>query len=105
METVINIQMEFLEIANTITTIKNLRDGFYSSLDKVEDLISKFFLNLWLHPQHMEVPVPGTNPSCSCGNTGSFNPLCQAGDQTHTSLVTQAIAVGFLTHCATAGTP
>ena len=42
-ETVKNIQMEFLEIANTITTIKNLKDGFYSSLDKVEDLISKFF--------------------------------------------------------------
>ena len=28
-----------------------------------------------------------------------------ARDQTHTSKVTQAAAVGFLTHCATAGTP
>ena len=28
-----------------------------------------------------------------------------ARDQTHGSVVTQAAAVGFLTHCATAGTP
>ena len=35
-----------------------------------------------------------------------FNPLHQAGDQTCTSTATQATqAVGFLTHCATAGTP
>ena len=51
----------------------------------------------------------GLNPSCtcnlcrSCDNAGSFKPLCQARDQTHTSAVTTA--VGFLTHCAAAGTP
>ena len=36
-----NIQMEFLEVRNTITKIENLKDGFYSSLDKAEDLISE----------------------------------------------------------------
>ena len=45
----------------------------------------------------------GLNPShswdlhCSCSNTGSFNPLHRAGDQTSTSEVTwAAVAVGFL---------
>ena len=36
--------------------------------------------------------------SRSCGNTGSFNPLCRAGDQTHPSVVTRATTVGSLTH-------
>ena len=45
------------------------------------------------------------NPSHSCCNTGSFNPLHQARDQTCASIVTQASAVGFLTHCTTVGTP
>ena len=40
----------------------------------------------------------------NCANARSFNPLCQAGDQTHASSVTWTIAVGF-THCTTAGTP
>lgn len=31
--------MEFLDVGNTITKIKNLNNGFYSSLDKDEDLI------------------------------------------------------------------
>ena len=53
----------------------------------------------------------GLNPSrshdlChSCDNTGSFNPLCWAGDQTRTSAANWAAAVRFLTHCAMAGTP
>ena len=33
----------------------------------------------------------------------SFNPLCQAGDQTPTSIA--VTVVSFLTHCATAGAP
>lgn len=33
--------MEFLEVRNTITKIKNLKDGFWGSLNKAEDLISK----------------------------------------------------------------
>ena len=41
----------------------------------------------------------------SCYNAGSFNPLHQAGDRTHTSTAIWAAAVGFLTHCATVGTP
>ena len=36
---------------------------------------------------------------------GSFNPLGQAGDWTGISPVTWTAAVGFLTHCAAAGTP
>ena len=39
------------------------------------------------------------------GNSWSFNPLHRAGDQTYTSTVTQAAAVGFLSHCAMAGIP
>ena len=37
----------------------------------------------------------GLNPSCSSGNTGSFNPLHQAGDRTFTSIGTRAAAVEF----------
>ena len=40
-------------------------------------------------------------PASTCG---SFNPLCQAREPTHAAAVTQAAAVGFLAHCATAGT-
>ena len=36
---------------------------------------------------------------------GSFNPLCQASDQTRASASTPASAVRFLTHCTTVGTP
>ena len=45
------------------------------------------------------------NQSCSCSNARCFNPLHWARNQTCTSAATQAIAVGFLTHCTTAGTP
>ena len=45
------------------------------------------------------------NLSQSCSNTGSFNPLWQAGDRTCTSAATWAAAVRFLTHWATVGTP
>ena len=55
-------------------------------------------------------PRQRLNPSHSCslryrhGNAGSFNPLCQARDQTHTSTATRAPAVISLTHYATVGT-
>ena len=42
---------------------------------------------------------------CSCSNARSFNLLCWAGNQTHTSVATIATAVEFLTHCPTVGTP
>ena len=42
---------------------------------------------------------------CSCSNSRSFNLLYWAGDQTLVSVVTQATAVRFLTHCTTVGTP
>ena len=51
----------------------------------------------------MEVPGPGTEFKWQL--QGSFNPLCWAGDQTHTSAVTQAAAVRLLTHYATVETP
>ena len=57
--------------------------------------------------QHIEVPRPGIELQLlcpSCGNAGSFNPLCQARDRTCTSAVIQATAVRFLTHCTTART-
>jgi len=44
-----------------------------------------------------------SNESRSCSNTRSFSPLHRVGDQT--SDVTLDAAVGFLTHCARAGTP
>ena len=47
----------------------------------------------------------GLNPILRGGNTGSYNPLSQARDWIHASAATQATAVGFLTHGATAGTP
>ena len=52
-----------------------------------------------------EFPGQGLNLSCTCSHTQSFNPLHQAGDQTLVSTGTRDAAVGFLTHCATAGTP
>ena len=56
-------------------------------------------------------PGQGLNPShscdlcCSCSNARYFNPLHWDGDQTSASIATQATAVGFLLHGATAGTP
>ena len=47
----------------------------------------------------------GLNPSRSCSNIGSFNPLLQARNQTHDSAVTRATAGEFLTHWATVRTP
>ena len=64
-----------------------------------------FFFFLWLHLWHMRLPGQGLNPSLSCNQAGAFNSLCQARDGTCASAETQAAAVGFLTHCATAGIP
>ena len=57
------------------------------------------FLGQGLNPSH------SYNLHCSCGSAGSFNPLHQAGDQTHTSTGNRTAAVMFLTHCTTVGTP
>ena len=48
---------------------------------------------------------PGQGPNLSCSHSRLFNPLCRAGDRTHTSPGTGATAVGFLTPCALARTP
>ena len=45
------------------------------------------------------------NLSHHCSNARSFNPLHQARDQTLTSVVIQAAAGGFLTHCIMVETP
>ena len=75
-------------------------------------VIQKFSLFIWPHLQHIwKFLGQGLNPSCSChlchscSNTRSFNPLCQAGDQTHASAANQAAVVGFLAHWTTAETP
>ena len=49
-------------------------------------------------------PGQRLSPSCSCGNSGSFNPLCPTGDGSCACTVTQVTAIGFLTQC-TIGTP
>ena len=41
----------------------------------------------------------------SSSNARSFNPQRQTGDRTQTSAATWSVAVGFLTYCATVGTP
>ena len=45
-----------------------------------------FFFFFWPPPRHMEFPGQGSDLSCRCNlccsNTSSFNPLCQARDQT-----------------------
>lgn len=50
-----------------------------------------------------------TKNSCdlhhSRSKPGSFSPLHQAGDRTHTSAAAQATAVRFLSHCTAVGTP
>ena len=59
----------------------------------------------------MEVPGPGTEsklqlqPTPQLWQCKIYNPLCWAGDQTHSSAETWAAAIRFLTHCTTAGTP
>ena len=54
------------------------------------------FLGQGLNPSHSWAAVAIPDP---------FNPLHQTGDWTHTSAATRAAAVGFQTHCTTAGTP
>ena len=60
---------------------------------------------VWKFPSQGLTLSSSCNIHCSCGNAGFFNPLCQAKDQTHTSTVTQAVVVRFLTHCTVAKTP
>ena len=84
----------------------------------------ELYLKLWKHLRsyYFFCCPPGIwkflgqrlNLSCSCdlchscGNTRSFNSLCQAWDQIHISAATRAHCrenTGSLTHCATVGTP
>ena len=57
----------------------------------------------------MEVPRPGIESEphlqpAPVATPDPLTPVCQAGDRTHASAVTQAAAVEFLTHCTTART-
>ena len=54
------------------------------------------FLRQRLNPSHC-------NLCASAAILDPFNPLCLAGDQTHTAAETRAAAVGFLTHCTMTG--
>ena len=60
---------------------------------------------MWKFPGQGSSQSCGCNLYPSCGNARSFNPLCQAKDQTCASTATQVTALGFLMHCTTAGTP
>ena len=51
-----------------------------------------------MHPQHTEVPRPGTEFN-QAAVAATVDPL------THTSTVIRDAAVGFLAQCATEGTP
>ena len=70
-----------------------------------------FFLGFFGHTHSMEVPRPGIEsdpqlwPMPYLQQCQILNPLCQAENQIHTSTMTQASAVGCLTHYATVGTP
>ena len=62
--------------------------------------MTRYSLILGPHLWHMDIRRPGIE---SEPLLDPFNPLSSAEDQTHTSTVTQATAVGFLTHCAMSG--
>ena len=68
-----------------------------------------FFLfkpaSIWKFQGHGLHLSHSCNLCYSCGNTTSFNPLCQARDWTGTSIPIQAAAVRFVTQCTTVGTP
>ena len=74
-------------------------------LNLVFNLLSLFF-KLYGHTQARDwIWVAAATYAAAASNIRSFNPLCLARDQTLASIETWAPAVGFLTHCATAGTP
>ena len=55
--------------------------------------------SIWEFPSQGLILSHSCKLQHSCSNARSFNPLCQAGDCTRTSVVS------FLTHCATLGIP
>ena len=61
-----------------------------------------FFFPIFGFPKAFGVPRPGirSNLRCSCGNTRSFNPLCQARDRT----CILALQRHHQYHCTTLGT-
>ena len=64
-----------------------------------------FFLCKMAIPVGYESRGQGLNLSHICSNAGSLNALCGAGGGTCFSAVARATAVGFVTYCATEGTP
>ena len=94
------------------------RSSRYSAFSPSLGIVSTFYLShsnrcLFYGHTHSiwKFLGQGWNLSNSCdlccrgGNATSFNPLLPAGDKPHPSAATQTTAGGFLTHCATAGTP
>ena len=65
-------------------------------------LMCLFFSPIFGFPKAFGVPRPGirSNLRCSCGTTRSFNPLCQARDQT----CILALQRHHQYHCTTLGT-
>ena len=67
---------------------------------------SFFFSSFWAAQWHMDSLSQGSDVSLSCdrchncSNAGSFNPLCQAGDQTRV----QALQRPCQSHCTTVET-
>ena len=59
--------------------------------------------NLWPHPWHMEVPGPGIESKPQLQPLWILYPT--GLDWGSNPAATRAAAVGFLTQCATAGTP
>ena len=67
-------------------------------------ILSLSFLILWPHLGYVEVPGPGIESEPQM-QLRQCRILHWARDPTLTSAATRAAAVGFLTHCATEGTP
>ena len=83
------------ELLVLLSTSLKSNDGGYIFL------FFSFFFFLMATLREWKFPSQAMNPSCSChlcqscSNARSFNPLCRIGDGTHTSAVTQAIAITF----------
>ena len=81
-----------------------------NSFKKFFFFLSFFFFKglthgIWKFSCHELNPSWGCDLCSSCINARSFKPLHQAEDWIHTSSVTWAASVRFLTHCTTLGIP
>jgi len=88
----------------TIFFLRDLPESHQHEVPHCKNSTYKFFfLILWLHLGHMEIPKPRTESDAAA--TPNPLPHCTwARDWTCTSSAIQATAFGFLSHCATAGT-